>query len=156
MLSECLSLPLWTTSWWAGDAVSHSWRFFPMAAAQLAQDSRHAQCVSTPPPSRSQHWSEQSSLRSLQIANAGEGVEKRKPSSTVGGNVSWLSHCGKRYGGSSETKTIVTEWPSDLIPGHISRQTLIWKDTRTAMLTAALFTVARTRKQSKAHGQING
>ena len=41
-------------------------------------------------------------LKSLQITNAGEGVEKREPSCTVGGNVSWCRHCGKPYGGSSE------------------------------------------------------
>ena len=87
---------------WLEILLPHSRCFFPLAEAQLAQDSGHAQFISTPPPSRRQHWSEQSSLRSLQTANAGEGVEKRKPSYTVGGNVSWLSHCGKRYGGSSE------------------------------------------------------
>ena len=38
--------------------------------------------------------------KSLQIANAGEGVEKREPSYTVGGNVNWCSHYGKQYGGS--------------------------------------------------------
>ena len=42
------------------------------------------------------------SLKSLQITNAGEGVEKKEPSYTVGGNISWCSHCGKQYGGSSE------------------------------------------------------
>jgi len=35
------------------------------------------------------------SSKSLQTINAGEGVEKREPSYTVGGNVSWYSHCGK-------------------------------------------------------------
>ena len=34
----------------------------------------------------------------LQITNAGEGVEKREPSYTVGGNVSWCSHYGEQYG----------------------------------------------------------
>ena len=33
--------------------------------------------------------------------NAGEGVEKRVPSFTVGGNVNWYNHCGKQYGGTS-------------------------------------------------------
>ena len=33
------------------------------------------------------------------ITNAGEGVEKKEPSSTVGGNVNWYSHYGKQYGG---------------------------------------------------------
>ena len=36
----------------------------------------------------------------LQITNAREGVEKREPSYTVGGNVNWCSHYGKQYGGS--------------------------------------------------------
>ena len=37
-------------------------------------------------------------LKSLQITNASEGVAKREPFYTVGGNVSWCSHCGKQYG----------------------------------------------------------
>ena len=39
---------------------------------------------------------------SLQIINAGEGMEKREPSCTVAGNVNWCSHYGKQYGGSSK------------------------------------------------------
>ena len=31
-------------------------------------------------------------IKSLQIANAGEGVEKREPSYTVGGDTRWCSH----------------------------------------------------------------
>ena len=31
-----------------------------------------------------------------------EGVEKREPPSTIGGNINWCSHHGKHYGGSSE------------------------------------------------------
>ena len=37
-----------------------------------------------------------------QITNAGEGVEKREPSCTVGGDVSWCTHYGKQYRGSSK------------------------------------------------------
>ena len=36
----------------------------------------------------------------LQIINAGEDVEKKEPSYTVGGSVNWRSHYGKQYGGS--------------------------------------------------------
>ena len=36
------------------------------------------------------------------ITNAGEDVEKREPSYTVGRNVNWCSHYGKQYGGSSK------------------------------------------------------
>ena len=35
-------------------------------------------------------------------ANAGEGVEKRKPSHPVGRNVNWCGHHGKQYGIASE------------------------------------------------------
>ena len=41
-------------------------------------------------------------VKSLQITNAGESVEKREPSYIVGGGVSWCSHCGKQYGASSK------------------------------------------------------
>ena len=34
--------------------------------------------------------------------NGGDGVEKREPSCTLGGNVSWCKHYGEQYGGCSE------------------------------------------------------
>ena len=46
------------------------------------------------------HQSEWLLSKSLQVINAGEGVEKREPSYIVGGNVSWYSHYGEQYGGS--------------------------------------------------------
>ena len=46
------------------------------------------------------HWSEWLSSKSLQTINAGEGVEKREHSYTVGRNVNWYSHYGKQYGSS--------------------------------------------------------
>ena len=48
------------------------------------------------------HQSEWPSLTSSQVTNAGEGVEKREPSCTIGGNVNWYNHYGKQYGGTSE------------------------------------------------------
>ena len=36
------------------------------------------------------------------ITNAREGVEKREPSYTFGGNVNWYTHYGKQYGGTLE------------------------------------------------------
>ena len=48
------------------------------------------------------HTSQKSHHSSLQVTNAGEGVEQREPSYTVTGNVSWYSHCGKQHGDSSE------------------------------------------------------
>ena len=41
------------------------------------------------------------SLKCLQITNAGEDVEKRGCSYTVGGNVNWYSPYGEQYGGFS-------------------------------------------------------
>ena len=37
-------------------------------------------------------------FKNLQTINAGEGVEKREPSCTVGGKVNWYSHSGEVYG----------------------------------------------------------
>ena len=36
---------------------------------------------------------------SLQMTNAGRGMEKGESSFIVGGNVSWYSHYGEQYGG---------------------------------------------------------
>ena len=38
------------------------------------------------------------SSKNLETINAGEGVEKREPYYTVGGNVCWYSHYGEQYG----------------------------------------------------------
>ena len=46
------------------------------------------------------HLTEWPSLKCLQIINAGQGVEKKEPSYTVGGNVNWYSYYGEQYGGS--------------------------------------------------------
>ena len=46
------------------------------------------------------HQLEWPSSKNLQTINAGEGVEKREHSCTVGGNVNWYSHYGRRYGDS--------------------------------------------------------
>jgi len=43
-------------------------------------------------------WSEWLSSNNLEVINAGEGVEKREPSYTVGGNVNWCMSYGKQYG----------------------------------------------------------
>ena len=48
--------------------------------------------------------SELPSSKSIQTTNAGEGVEKRECSSTVGRNVNWYSHYGRHYGDSLENE----------------------------------------------------
>jgi len=37
-------------------------------------------------------------IKSLQMINVGEGVEKREPSCTLARNVNWCSHYGEEYG----------------------------------------------------------
>ena len=46
------------------------------------------------------HQSEWLLSKSLQVINAGEGVEKREPSYIVGGNANYYSHYGEQYGDS--------------------------------------------------------
>ena len=58
----------------------------------------------------------------LQTRNAGEDVEKREPSYTVGGNVNWYNHYGEQYGGSLKTKNRATIWSHNPTLGHISRE----------------------------------
>ena len=43
------------------------------------------------------HQSEWPSSKNLQTRNAGEGVEKRESSCTVGGNADWYSHYREQY-----------------------------------------------------------
>ena len=62
--------------------------------------------------------------KSLQTINAGEGVEKREPSYTVGGNAKWYSHYGEQYGDSRTTTTI---WPSNPTTGHTPWGNHKWK-----------------------------
>ena len=49
--------------------------------------------------------------RPRQVINAGEGVEKREPSYTIGGSVNWYIHQGEQYGG--VLKKLKMELPND-------------------------------------------
>ena len=57
-------------------------------------------CKSKPQWSTISHQSEWLRSKSLQAINAGEGVEKREPSYTVGGNANQYSHYGEQCGDS--------------------------------------------------------
>ena len=91
---------------------------------------------SPPAPSPSQHQSlfqwvnsshevakEWPSSKNLQTINAGEGVEKREPSFTVGRNVNWYSHCRDFL--KSRNKTTI--WPNNPQTGHIPWENHSWK-----------------------------
>ena len=95
------------------------------------------------------HWSEWSSSKNLQTINAGEGVEKRECSCTVDGNVNWYSHYGRRYGDSLKKLGIKPPYdPAIPLLGTYPEETKIESDTCIPLFTAALFTIARTWKQS--------
>ena len=54
-------------------------------------------CKSNPQWDITSHRSEWPSWKCLQTINAGEGVEKRESSCSVGGSVNWYSHYGRWY-----------------------------------------------------------
>ena len=58
-------------------------------------------------------------LKSLQIINAGECVEKKKPSYTVGRNVNWSCYYGEKYGCFLKTKNRVIIGSKNSTPWHI-------------------------------------
>ena len=62
------------------------------------KDAQHClpldKCKSKPQKGIISYQSEWPSSKNLQTINAGEGVEKREHSCTVGGNVNWCSHYG--------------------------------------------------------------
>ena len=63
-------------------------------------------------------WSEWLPSKSLQTINAGEVVEGREPSYTVGGNPTWYSHygeqCGDKTGEKKRKKTTLKNWKKKL------------------------------------------
>ena len=59
-------------------------------------------------------------------------MEKRKPFYIVGGNVSWHSHYGKQYGGSSDLKIELLYDPAISFLGIYPDRTIIQKDTQCA------------------------
>ena len=71
-------------------------------------------------------------------------MEKREPSCTVGGNVSWYNHYGEEYGGTLEN---YTRDPAIPLLGIYPNKTFLEKDTCTHMFIAALSTIAKTWKQ---------
>ena len=54
-------------------------------------------CTKLQPPHNSQNGHHQKNLRTI---GAGEGVEKREPFYTLGGNVNQYNHYGEQYGSS--------------------------------------------------------
>jgi len=102
------------------------------------------------------YQSECPSSKSLQIINAGKGMEKREPpwtslepSSIVA--VNWYSHYGRRYGDSFKKKLGIEPPFAPAIPhlGIYPEETKIERDICIPLFIAALFTIARTWKQPR-------
>ena len=88
--------------------------------------------------------------------NAGEDVEKREPSYTVGGNVSWGSHYRKWYGGSSKKNNKKLKIDLLYVPavqplGIYPDKTVIQKDTYTPMLTSSATSSSQERETTCVH-----
>ena len=81
--------------------------------------------------------------------NAGEGVEKKEPSYTIGDNINWYIHCGEQHGGSLKNQTELSDDPAIPLLGIYPEKTIIEKDTCTPVFIAVLFTIARTWKQTR-------
>ena len=79
--------------------------------------------------------------------NSGEGMKKREPSCTVGGNVNWYSHYGRWYGDSLKIGIEPPYDPAVPLLGIYAEETKTEKDT--SMFIAAQFIVAKTWEQPR-------
>ena len=84
-------------------------------------------------------------IKNLQTINAGEGVEKREPSCTVGGNVITLKALWKTV--RQFLKKLNMELPYNPAVGFLGiypEKTVIQKDTCTTMFIATLLRIDKT------------
>ena len=68
------------------------------------------------------HLTECPSLKSLQITNAGENIEKREQSYTAGGNLIDIAAIETTMEAPHKIKDRVKIWSSNPTPGHTLRQ----------------------------------
>ena len=76
-------------------------------------------------------------------------MEKRELSYTVSGKVNWHNHYGIVWQLLRKLKTELSYDPAIPLPGIYPEKTIIQKDTCTSMFIEALFTIAKTWKQSR-------
>ena len=87
--------------------------------------------------------------KNLQTIRAREEAEKRESSDTAGGNVNWYSHYGEQYGDFLKKKKIKKSYHMIQQSHSYPEKNMAQKDPWTAVLTAPLFTVAKTRKKPR-------
>ena len=79
-----------------------------------------------------------------------KGAEKREPFYTVGGKANQSSHCEEQCGDSLKKLKIELPYdPANPLLGIHTEEIRIERDTCTPMFIAALFTIARIRKQPR-------
>jgi len=118
---------------WAKDLNTHFSKDYIHMVINTRKDAQHhsllEKCKSKPQWGIISRRSEWPPSKSLQTINTGEGLEKREPSYTVGGNAYWCSHYGEPCGDSFKKKTgnRTAIWPSSPAAGHTQWVNQNWK-----------------------------
>ena len=81
--------------------------------------------------------------------SAGEGVEKREPSYSVGGNSDQYSQYGEQWRFLKKLEIELPYGPAIPLLGTHTKETRIERGTCTTMFITALFIIARIRKQPR-------
>ena len=99
----------------------------------------------------SPHTNQNGHHQKEQIISISQGVEKREPLSTFGGNVNWCGHYGNSMAIPQKIKNRTIIWSSNLHLGIYLKKmkTLTWKDTWTPIFIAALFTISTIWRPAK-------
>ena len=89
----------------------------------------------------------------MQITRGSKGVEKRKPSCTIGGNVNWCNHYRKNsmeIPQKTQNRTTISSSNSTSYSIYQKKtKTLIRKGIWTLMFIAVLFSIAKIWNQPK-------
>ena len=146
----------WVAISWEGNAT-HSWKDaqYHSLLTNTRKDAQYhsllEKCKSKLQWDITSHWSEWPSSKTSETVSAGEGVEKRECSCTIGGNVNWYSHYGRWYGDSLKKKLGIKLPYNPAIPilGICPKETKIERDICIPLFIPALFTTVRIWKQPK-------
>ena len=85
----------------------------------------------------------------MQTTNAGESEEKKNPPTLLVGMWIGAATVENSKEGLQKTKNKVLIWSNNPTSDHVSRENHNSKNTCTLIFAAALFTIAKTQKQTK-------